>query len=299
MEALEGTLNHIRYQNDKNFLIGMFQDGKRETCALGVIHRPEAGQLYRLFGKWRDDSKWGQQFAFDRYEIIIPRDELGIFRYLVKIAKFVGPVVGKRIIDTYGETALDVLTNNPARVAAEISGITEPRAIEIQKALVANKALESVMVTLETTLGGMGLRRSVFDDLIARFGPDAVKCLQDAPYRILCDCSGCGFPTADKIALERLQVDRQSIDRQKAAVLHVLEENQRNGGHTWMQTDVLLTGCNALIGYVPQTGYLQLLEAGEIVVSPDKKMTAKAATAAAESEIAGIIKGFLTNDSDI
>jgi len=145
----------------------------------------------------------------------------------------------------------------------------------------------------------MGLRRSVFDDLIARFGPDAVKCLQDASYRILCDCSGCGFPTADKIALERLQVDRQSIDRQKAAVLHVLEENQRNGGHTWMQTDVLLTACHALIGFVPQLGYMQLLEAGEIVVSPDKKMTAKAATAQAEQEIATIIKDFLNHDTDI
>ena len=298
MEALTGTLNHIRYQNDKNFLIAMFQDGKKETCALGVIHRPEAGQLYRLFGKWKDDSKWGQQFAFDRYEIIIPRDELGIFRYLVKIAKFVGPIVGKRIIDIYGETALDVLTNDPQRVAAEINGITEPRALEIQKALIDNKALESVMVTLETTLGGMGLRRSVFDDLIARFGPDAVKCLQDAPYRILCGCSGCGFPTADKIALERLQVDRQSVERQKAAVLHVLEENQRNGGHTWMQTDVLLTACNALIGFVPQSGYLQLLEAAEIV-SAGSRMTAKAATAQAEKEIAEIIKGFLTNDTDI
>lgn len=293
MEAIEGTLNHIRYQNDKNFLIGMFQAGKTETCALGVIHRPEPGQLYRLFGKWNDDSKFGKQFKFDRYEIIIPKDELGIFRYLVKIAKFVGPIVGRRIIDQYGETALDVLTAEPERVASEISGITFARAAEIQKALIANKALESVMVELEATLGGMGLRRSVFDDLIAKYGPDAVKIIKEQPHAVLSGCSGCGFPTADKIAIERLQCDRQDIGRQKAAVLHVLEENQRNGGHTWMQIDVLLTQCQMLIGYVPQSGYIALIDAGEIIQTGS--LVAKATTAQAEREIAEIIKGFLIN----
>lgn len=294
MEALEGTLNHIRFQNDKNFLIGMFQDGKREHCALGVIHLPEAGQIYRLFGKWMDDSKWGRQFKFDRYEIIIPKDELGIFRYLVKTAKFVGPIVGKRIIDKYGDTALDVLTAEPERVASEISGITLTRAHEIQKALIDNKALESVMVELEATLGGTGIRRSVYDDLITRFGVDAVKVLKEQPYDVLCSCNGCGFLTADKVAIDRLSIDRQDIGRQKAAVLHALEANQQGGGHTWMKTDVLLTQAQALIGYVPQAGYVQLLRAAEIVDAQPEQLTAKATTAAAEAEIATIIKEFLS-----
>jgi len=59
MDLIEATLNHIRFQNDRGFLIGMFQSEKNEFAGLGNILRPEIGMSYKLMGKWSIDPSGG------------------------------------------------------------------------------------------------------------------------------------------------------------------------------------------------------------------------------------------------
>jgi len=238
-DSIEAILSHIRFSNEKGFLIGCFQKNGKEIVGLGNILRPEVGQEYRLFGKQIRDPKWGSQYKFSTYESIVPKSNGGIYRYLVRTAKFVGPKIGTEIIEKYGTNALEVLKNEPNRIATEIKGITLERAEVIQKALVENEQTEAAIVEVEGIVGGLGLRGNLAVELVSKHGYDAIQLLKDDPYAVLTSIRGLGFLAADKVALTRLQYTSGDDRRRMAGVRHILKQN-RVDGNIWMrEADVL------------------------------------------------------------
>ena len=145
-----GTLKDIVFARD-GFLIGKFAyEQKRGVfTALGKIMRPERGLAYKLRGHWTENPRFGRQLAFGYYEVLQPKDAEGIFKYLVRVAKWIGPTVAGRIVNAYGENSLEVLRSDPERVAAEIKGITLERAKEIQACLAENEQIEAALVEIE------------------------------------------------------------------------------------------------------------------------------------------------------
>ena len=103
MDTITGTLADIRFSKN-GFLIGQLDSG--ETVK-GNMLEPIIGQEYRLAGDWVNDPRWGRQFTFSRYATETPRDAEGVYRYLVRVAKWVGPIVGRRIVQAFGDDALD------------------------------------------------------------------------------------------------------------------------------------------------------------------------------------------------
>jgi len=241
-DSIEATLNHIRFQNDDGFLIGRFQvhgNDRKEIIGLGNILQPEIGMKYRLFGRIINDPKWGKQYKFQTYEAIVPKSTSGIYRYLVRVAKFVGPKIGMAITEQYGEDTLDVLKADPERVATEIRGITIERAKNIQAALIKNEQTEAAIVEVERIVGGLGLRKNLATELVAKHGYDAIKLLKDNPYNTLTKIRGIGFLAADKVALQRLKYQRGDNRRRMAGVKYILEQNRLNG-NIWMRESKLI-----------------------------------------------------------
>ena len=118
MDTIIGTLTNIRFSKN-GFLIGILSSGE---AVKGNMSEPVIGQDYRLAGDWEDDPKWGRQFKFDRYGIEAPQDAEGVYRYLVRVCKWVGPVVGRSIVKTFGDDALDVLKTDPQQAADRSKG---------------------------------------------------------------------------------------------------------------------------------------------------------------------------------
>ncbi len=64
----------IFYSPDRSFLIGKWEARDiGEFIALGTMPNPQQGLGYGLTGKWVDNVRYGQQFAFDTYRVIEPR----------------------------------------------------------------------------------------------------------------------------------------------------------------------------------------------------------------------------------
>ena len=234
MNSIEATLSHIRFQNEKGFVIGCFQSGGKEIVGLGNILRPEVGTNYKLFGKQIMDPKFGKQYKFSTYEAIVPKSNGGIYRYLVRTAKFVGPKVGTAIIERYGTEALEVLKKDPKRVATEIRGITTERAETIRDALIANEQTEAAIVEVEGIVGGLGLRGNLAVELVSKYGYNVIQRLKDDPYDVITPIRGLGFLAADKVALMRLKYTRGDDRRRMAGVRHILKQN-RLDGNIWMR----------------------------------------------------------------
>ncbi len=108
---IECTLTGIRFSGDNNFIIGIFNNENGEFGGLGSMFRPEIGMDYLLFGEWSKHPQFGSQVKFVRYETVQPEDTDGIYKYLVRIAKWVGPSTGEKLVDKYGDDTLNVLRN--------------------------------------------------------------------------------------------------------------------------------------------------------------------------------------------
>jgi exodeoxyribonuclease V alpha subunit len=265
MEVIEARLDRIRFANAENgFLIGIFYNSKH-IVALGNCIRPEIGQDYKLHGEWIDDPKWGKQFRFQHYETVVPKSTDGIFRYIVRIAKWVGPSIGNQLIRLYGEETLNILANDPERVASDVRGITPTRAREIQALIRENRDMEAVLVALEELLGDQHLRKSLPIELAKHWGSDAIEIIKDDPY-VLTQFSRIGFLGADRVAIQKLQFDVKALKRQTACIQHVLRDSELLGGNTWMRRDDLLSACEGLIGYEPEEGLGKAIARGDVAM---------------------------------
>jgi exodeoxyribonuclease V alpha subunit len=269
--TITATLDRIIFQKEETgFIIGQFFDaeaaGSRLT-AVGTMINPQISMEYRLTGGWEDNPRFGKQFKFSQFSMIIPHDTNGIYKYIVRVCKFVAASRGQQIIDTYGKTALDVMKNEPERLSADVHGITLDRAKEIQAALLANELNESVMVELGSILDVPGIRKSLLGQLVEKYKSNAPAMVRENPYR-LTQFSGVGFLLADRVAVH-IGFPRDSVFRKEAAACHIIEQTMQEGS-VWIHIDELLSKMKELIQVVDlDEGVRSLLKRGAIVKSAD------------------------------
>lgn len=263
-EILEGSLQQIIFKNESFFMIGKFIDKNNNPfTALGDMINPEIHMDYILTGTWKEDERFGAQLKFHSYETVIPVDSNGIFKYIVRICKFVGGAVGNLIIDKYGDDTLRMLKECPIIVSTDIKGITPDRAKEIQATLLENEKTEKIMVELEVLLDIPGMRKTLPGELIKTYKSDAAEVVKENPY-ILTSFRGINFIMADRVAL-KLGCPRDSVERKKAATVHALS-TYMSEGNVWMNAETLMLETKSLI-QVPglDEGIKELLRDGVII----------------------------------
>jgi exodeoxyribonuclease V alpha subunit len=292
LETLTGVLSDITYHKN-GFLIGRLSTG---DTILGDMLEPCLWQEYRFRGDWSEHPRWGRQFKFVHHQAEIPQTTDGIYRYIVKTAKWVGPEIGKQIIVAFGEKTLEVLKHDPQRVAICIKGITLERAEEISANLLGNEDIETAQVELEHILGGHHLSKKTISCLIQKYKSDAPAKVRQDPY-LLQEIRGVGFPSADRVALA-IGIDRGSEARRRAATIHVLKEAAETRGHVWLPLEKYEEKLQALIG-IPSDGIAG--QTPDVIL--EKHMVALSDLAGDEKDVAGIIRmlrdsSLLEPDSD-
>jgi exodeoxyribonuclease V alpha subunit len=205
------------------------------------------GVAHTFRGRWEDDAKWGRQFRFESYETELPRDTVGIERYLMQNARWVGPEIARRLTDAFGEETLRVCKDAPARVAREIKGVSDKRADDIAGMLRRNEALEQVSVKVESLVASAGLPRSVVNRIIKLYREEAPEVIKANPYRLIDEVAGVGFLSADRLALG-IGFGRQGIERCAAALIHVLQEAASGHGDIYLPEGEVLSRARELTG---------------------------------------------------
>ena len=92
-------------------------------------------------------------------------------------------------------------------------------------------------------LQGHGVSAAYATRIYKTYGQDAVKVVQENPYRLAQDPRGIGFITADKIA-RQMGIDEHSPHRAQAALEHLLLE-QAGEGHVFIPNAELLDLCQS------------------------------------------------------
>ena len=221
--TIQGIASTVIYQNPENGYAVLRVDvaGETVTC-VGCMPGISPGEELELTGRWTDHTAYGEQFQADYVIRKLPTGTAAIFQFLAAGSlKYIGPAKAKEIVDRFGNKTLEVLENEPGRLA-EIRGISDKRAAEIGEAYRRQICLRRLMELLNQ----YGVRPFVAIQMYRQAGEKSVEMVRDNPYVLT--AYGAEFFEADTMALD-MGFEGDSPQRMEAALLFELAHNMNNG----------------------------------------------------------------------
>ncbi|MES2640932.1 MAG: ATP-dependent RecD-like DNA helicase [Myxococcota bacterium] len=223
-DRLEGEVAGFSFKSpDGGFAVAKIkvQTGA-EVTAVGQLAHLFEGQRLVAEGQWINDGRFGRQFKIEKFLVQEPRTLRGLERYLAAAIEGVGPEIARRIVETFGLDALQVLESQQERLA-EVPGVGE----KTREKIVAGWAKDATGRELEVTLRGFGLGPVLCRRIAEAFDKDALSVVTREPYRLV-DIKGVGFRTADQIARAN-GIAQDDPARVQAAVQFCLDEAEGEG----------------------------------------------------------------------
>lgn len=244
---LYGSVDRVTYHNDKNqyTVLDLATEGGMVTV-VGAFPFVSEGEELRVYGTWQSHPSFGDQFKAETFERARPATTAAILKYLSSGAvKGVGPAMAQRIIQTFGEKALEVMENDPQRLS-QIKGITLEKAQEIGGELKRVYGIRELMMFL----GAYGVRPEQTVLVWKQFGEASIACIQEDPYCLCGEGMDISFEIADAIA-ESMEKSPDDLGRVQAGILYVLRHNLNNG-HTCLPLDKLAQAASQILGVSPE-----------------------------------------------
>lgn len=198
---LNGRPVHIVFRNESTFYTVMrfrINDETEKTITVaGIFADVELDTNYNIYGHYVEHPRYGLQFAAESYEKPLPSEREGVIRFLSG-SRF--PGIGKKaaegIVDVLGEDCIRKIREDASVLDA--ASLTDRQKMTLIEGLKdADDGMEQLIRFLQ--VHGIGMRNLV--RLNRTYGREALSRLKENPYRVIEECDGFGFATADKIAM--------------------------------------------------------------------------------------------------
>ena len=244
-DAYQGTVDEVIYVNEDNgyaiFDLDVADVGLI-TC-VGTVPFVKCGEILVVCGTWVNHPSYGEQLKVEYFERQEPQTKDSIENYLASgIIKGIGKVLAKKIVDRFGENALNVISDTPERLA-ELKGITMQKASKIYESYVAVCEKEQIILFLQKFNISPRFAVKVYDLL----GKQAVEMIKENPY-ILCEkIKGISFKTADVVA-SMSGGAQNSIHRIKSGIKYILTHFAGSEGHTYLPREILISQTERMLG---------------------------------------------------
>jgi len=246
LDSLEGVIERITFHNDENgyTVARLLPPNARDVITiLGNFSNPVVGESLICYGTWISHAQWGRQMQVARYEVVRPATAFAIEKYLGSgMVKGVGPVTAKRIVEKYGEEALDIIEQHPRKLL-NVQGIGEKTLLKITKAWADQREVKNIMLFLQSH----GVSPAYAVKIYKAYGSQAIEIVERNPYQLAADIWGIGFKSADKIARE-IGIAEDDPRRIEAGVVYVLNEAVESGGNAFLTEPELTAKATEILG---------------------------------------------------
>ena len=244
-QILRGTVHRVTYRSPETGYAVVQLKVREQTEQVTVVgHGLDVGVGVHLVirGEYVNHPKFGKQFSAQSTTVIMPSTASGIERYLSSgLIKGIGKRTAERIVEALGDKTLEILANDPQRVA-KIPGIGRHKAFVIAQAVTQQKDVQEVMRFLVEHDISPNLAARIYEQYKER----AVEILKKDPYLLARQMRGIGFLTADQIA-QKLGLAHNAPQRLKAGLYYALEK-ARDDGHCYLPIDILMKHAGVLLG---------------------------------------------------
>ena len=233
---IEGPIEEVIFRNEQNGYTVFVLDFKTTpVVCVGKLVSANVGENLALDGEYVNNSKYGYQFAFSSYEVVLPSTLAGIEKYLSSgLIKGVGPVTEKNIVNHFKEQTFDIIEMSPSSLA-EVRNISMKKALEIGEKFKELKKLQNSVMFLQKYNISTNMALKIYDI----YGSNTIEIVKNNPYRLVEDVDGIGFMTADKIA-KNIGVPQNSEYRVRAGILHTLNSTIDKTGNTYLPKAMLV-----------------------------------------------------------
>lgn len=244
--AVEGEVLRITFENEETgfrvLKLGVELEGvTQELVVVGSLPKVAPGTRVRVAGTRHVDPKFGEQLRAETLVELAPDTLRGLEKFLGSgRIPGVGPATAKLLVKHFGQKILQILDDAPERLR-EIPGLGKRKAAAIAEAWAAQAGLREIFMFLQAH----GASPQLAARIHRRWGRDAVRIVQQDPYRLALEVWGVGFRTADKIA-QSLGVQASSPRRLQAGILHVLHERSLQG-HVCVTDESLRAAARTLL----------------------------------------------------
>jgi len=243
LEILQGVIGAVVYQNYENgyaVLRMKCEDGQAVTV-VGTIPRPAVGERLMVTGRWSSHQSYGKQFEAEFLERLMPQTENEILSYLSsRTIKGIGPVTAGRIVQRFGAQTLQILEQEPQRLA-EIPGITAAKA----QAMGEEFRLQVGMRHLLEFFALHQLPAELAVRVYKLYGEAASDLLYNDPYLLMDDGLDAPFGAVDRFAIA-LGIAGDDPRRLEAGLLFELRYNL-GAGHSFLPLDKLISATSQLL----------------------------------------------------
>ena len=238
--TLTGKPVHILFRNDENFYTVMkfriADEQERVITVTGIFpERPAIDYIYRIYGSYVEHPRYGMQLKADAIERPLPNEADSVVRYLCGVQfPGIGKKTALRIVSLLGDDCLNMIREDP-EVLYQIPGLSEEK-IEVIKEGIAQEDDGMAELVRFLNVQGIGMRNLV--RLNRAYGKSALNKLKQDPYRVIEDCDGFGFKTADKIAMA-LGFDPRDERRLTAMLTSLCMDLCMESGDSYAEEEVL------------------------------------------------------------
>ena len=243
--VLEGTIRRVRVTNpDNHWTVASLEQAVRgpSVTLVGTMPALAEGMKVRAHGTWVEDPRYGRQWKVERYEELVPATREGLSAYLASgFIHGIGQKMATRIVDCFGEDALRVIREEPARLN-EVQGLGAKRVASIVDAVEARRGAQEALIFLY----GLGLTPGLANKIYKRYADDTVRVVRNNPYILAEEVHGIGFLKADQVA-HGMHIAKDHPSRIRAGCYHVLNE-ARGDGHCFVTRSVLASVASGLLG---------------------------------------------------
>jgi exodeoxyribonuclease V alpha subunit len=244
-ETVRGIVDRVTYHNPDNgwsvLRVSPFDNPHQQDTV--IVHQTKvfAGATMEFHGAWIVHPKFGRQFKATKATEKKPATTAALEKYLGSgLIRGVGPKTAKKIVNHFAVRTLDVFENEIEKLT-EVPGIAQRKLETISAAWTEHRAIRKVMMFLQSH----GISTLFAVRIYKEYGDDAIKYVNEDPYRLANDFYGIGFFSADKVALS-IGLDRESPQRIIAGIKHVLAAS-REFGHCYLtQSQIKDTGSRTL-----------------------------------------------------
>ena len=135
LTELSGCVDSVIYKNEENgyTVLRLRNENDETVTVVGTIPFAAPGETLLATGMWSTHSVHGRQFKAEFAQRMLPTDEAAIYQYLASgTVQGIGPATASLIVRQYGNRSLDVLENEPEKLAS-IKGVSLQKAKQMSK----------------------------------------------------------------------------------------------------------------------------------------------------------------------
>ncbi len=262
-EILQGTVSAVIFQNYDNgyTVLRLSCTNGQSITVVGTIPLPSVGERLMVTGRWSNHSSYGRQFEAEFLERLMPQTRNEILSYLSsRTIRGIGPVTAGRIVQRFGEMTLQIIEQEPHRLA-EVPGISPAKA----KAIAETYHVQIGMRQLMEFFALHHLPAELAVKTYKLYGENSISLLMEDPYLLMDKGLEAPFGAVDRFAIE-LGVSGDDRRRIEAGILFELNYNLL-AGHSFLPEEKLIAATNQLLSVDTEAvtqGVARLLEGQQL-----------------------------------